>query len=304
LQDFLKLSDLSEKEIAGLIDFGINLKYMQKNNIPHAYLTGKTLGMIFTKASTRTRVSFEVGVRQLGGHAIFLSAHDIQLGRGESIADTARALSRYIDLIMIRTFKQSDVEDLATYATIPVINGLTDYCHPTQALADLMTIKEYKGGLAGKKITFIGDGNNVANSLIVGSIKSGMKFSIACPAGYEPDKSTVEWAKRSGRFEMTPDVKKAAEGADVLYTDVWVSMGEEAEMEARRKAFQGYQINGTTLSYAKPDAIVQHCLPAHKGEEITNEIFEEHASEIFEEAENRLHIHKAIMAMVMGVKGV
>lgn len=304
MKDFLKLQDLSEDEIKALVDFGINLKYMQKNNIPHAYLKGKTLAMIFTKASTRTRVSFEVGIRQLGGHAIFLSAHDMQLGRGESVADTARALSRYIDLIMIRTYKHSDVEELAEFATVPVINGLTDYCHPTQALADLMTIKEYKGKLEGVKLCFIGDGNNVANSLIVGGIKAGMKVSLACPEGYYPDAAIMEWAKKSGRFEISPDIKAMTKDSDVLYTDVWVSMGEEAEAEERRKIFKDYQINKEVLSYAKPDAIVQHCLPAHKGEEITYDVFEEHSGEIFEEAENRLHIHKAIMAMVMGVKGV
>lgn len=304
MKDFLKLQDLTAEEIIGLVDFGINLKYMQKNNIPHAYLKGKTLGMIFTKASTRTRVSFEVGIRQLGGHAIFLSSHDMQLGRGESVADTARALSRYIDLIMIRTYKHSDVEELAAYASIPVINGLTDYCHPTQALADLMTIKEYKGKLEGVKLCFIGDGNNVANSLIVGGIKSGMKVSIACPNGYNPDKKITDWAYASGNFEMSEDIGAMAKDADVLYTDVWVSMGDEDEAEARRKAFKDYQINQKTLAYAKRDAIVQHCLPAHKGEEIDAEVFEAHSAEIFEEAENRLHIHKAIMAMVMGVKGV
>ncbi|MFA5450358.1 MAG: ornithine carbamoyltransferase [Clostridia bacterium] len=304
MQDFLKLQDLTDAEIIGLVDFGINLKYMQKNNIPHAYLKGKTLGMIFSKASTRTRVSFEVGIRQLGGHAIFLSANDMQLGRGESVADTARALSRYIDLIMIRTGKHSDIEELADFASIPVINGLTSYCHPTQALADLMTIKEYKGKLEGIKLCYIGDGNNVANSLIVGGIKAGMTVNVACPKGYEPDADIVKWALESGRFEIGEEIAYLAKNADVIYTDVWVSMGDEKETEIRKKVFKDYQVNDKILSYAKDDAIVQHCLPAHKGEEITSEVFEAHSAEIFEEAENRLHMHKAIMATVMGVRGV
>ena len=255
--------------------------------------------MIFQKSSTRTRVSFEVGMYELGGNALFLSNRDLQIGRGEPVQDTARVLSRYLDCIMIRTFAQQEVEDLAKYGSIPVINGLTDYCHPCQVLADLMTIRERKGAFKGLKMCFIGDGNNMANSLMVGAIKTGMSFSIACPDGYEPDAQLMSWAKENGSFTMTTDVLKAAEDADVIYTDVWASMGQEEEKAKREKAFAGYQVNEAVMAAAHSDAMVLHCLPAHRGEEITAEVFEAHADEIFEEAENRLHAQKAVLCKVM-----
>ncbi|MDR0696782.1 MAG: ornithine carbamoyltransferase [Christensenellaceae bacterium] len=295
MDDFLKLQDLYSSQLIALIDLGLELKNKLKNKISHEYLKNKVMGMIFTKSSTRTRVAFETGMIQLGGNAIFLSSQDIQLGRGESIADTARVLDRYLDLIMIRTFKQSDVEDLAKFASIPVINGLTDYCHPSQVVADLMTFKEYKGNLNGKKLCYIGDGNNVANSLIVGCIKCGVAISLACPENYQPDPILIAWAKHTGNIEITDNVKVAARNADALYTDVWASMGQESESETRKKIFKDYQINNDVLKYANKDAIVLHCLPAHKGEEIAEDTFEAHAKEIFDEAENRLHAHKAIM---------
>ncbi len=299
MNHLLKLSDLSADEIIGILNLADQLKYEKKHGIPHPRLSGKTLAMIFTKSSTRTRVSFETGMYQLGGHALFLSGRDIQLGRGEPIRDTARVLSRYCDGIMIRTFAQSDVEELAQYGSIPVINGLTDYAHPCQVLADLMTIREHKGSLRGLKFCFVGDGNNMANSLIVGCLKVGMEVSIACPDDYRPDAKIMEWANATGRFTVTSDIPAAARDADVLYTDVWASMGQEDEAAVRRAAFAGYQINGDVMSAAHADAMVQHCLPAHRGEEITEEVFEAHAEEIFDEAENRLHAQKAVMALLM-----
>lgn len=299
MKHLLKLSDLSSKEILNILNLADQLKYEKKNGIEHKRLKGKTLGMIFTKSSTRTRVSFETGMYQLGGNALFLSGNDLQLGRGEPIKDTARVLSRYLDGIMIRTFKQSDVEELATYSSIPVINGLTDYCHPCQVLADLMTVREYKGTFKGLKLCFVGDGNNMANSLIVGCVKLGIKISIACPDGYTPDSETVKYGLSTGLLEVTSDVLKAAEFADVLYTDVWASMGQEDEAKIRAKAFSGYQVNDRVMSAAKKDAIVLHCLPAHRGEEITEEVLELHAEEIFDEAENRLHAQKAVLVTLM-----
>ncbi len=299
MKHLLKLSDLTGGEILDILNLGDQLKFDQKNGIEHKYLEGKTLGMIFTKASTRTRVSFEVGMYQLGGKALFLSGNELQLGRGEPIADTARVLSRYLDGIMIRTFKQSDVEDLAKFGSIPIINGLTDYCHPCQVLADLMTIREYKGTLKGLKLAFIGDGNNMANSLIVGCIKVGMSVSIACPKDYKPDEKIVEWGFKTGMLTVTENVVEAISDSDVVYTDVWASMGQEQEKNERNKAFIGYQINEKNMAYAHPDAIVMHCLPAHREEEITTEIFEKHSKEIFDEAENRLHAQKAVMVKLM-----
>ena len=292
--------DLSQAEIADILNLADQLKYEKKNGIEHHLLKGKTLGMIFQKSSTRTRVSFEVGMADLGGHALFLSSRDLQIGRGEPVQDTARVLSRYLDGIMIRTYAQEEVEDLAKYGSIPIINGLTDYCHPCQVLADLMTIREHKGILKGKKLCYIGDGNNMTNSLIVGGIKMGMEVSVACPKGYEPDAEIMAWAKENGKFTCTTDVKEAAKDADVLYTDVWASMGQESEAEERKKIFAGYQINADVMSVAKKDAMVLHCLPAHREEEITAEVFEAHASEIFEEAENRLHAQKAVLVMCLG----
>ena len=299
MKHLLKLSDLSEKEIVEILNLADQLKYEKKNGIKHHLLKGKTLGLIFEKSSTRTRVSFEVGMYDLGGNALFLSSRDLQIGRGEPVQDTARVLSRYLDGIMIRTFAQSEVEDLAKYGSIPIINGLTDYCHPCQVLADLMTIREHKGVLAGRKMCYIGDGNNMTNSIIVGCIKMGMEVSVACPKGYEPDADIMAWAKETGKFTCTDDVLEAAKNADVLYTDVWASMGQEAEAEERKKIFKGYQINADVMAVAKSDAMVMHCLPAHRGEEITEDVLEAHADEIFDEAENRLHAQKAVLVKCM-----
>lgn len=300
MKHLLKLMDLSAKEITGILNLADQLKFEKKNGIEHHHLKGKTLGMIFEKSSTRTRVSFEVGMCDLGGTALFLSSRDLQIGRGEPVQDTARVLSRYLDGIMIRTFEQKEVEDLATYGSIPIINGLTDYCHPCQVLADLMTIREYKGAIAGNKLCYIGDGNNMTNSLIVGGIKMGMEVSVACPKGYEPDAEIMAWAKENGKFTCTDDVLESATGADVLYTDVWASMGQEAEAEARKRIFKGYQINAKVMEVANKGAMVLHCLPAHREEEITAEVFEAHAQEIFDEAENRLHAQKAVLVKCLG----
>ena len=299
MKHLLKLSDLSEKEIVEILNLADQLKYEKKNGIEHHLLKGKTLGRLVEKSSTRTRVSFEVGMYDLGGNALFLSSRDLQIGRGEPVQDTARVLSRYLDGIMIRTFAQSEVEDLAKYGSIPIINGLTDYCHPCQVLADLMTIREHKGVLAGRKMCYIGDGNNMTNSIIVGCIKMGMEVSVACPKGYEPDADIMAWAKENGKFTCTDDVFEAAKDADVLYTDVWASMGQEAEAEERKKIFKGYQINADVMAVAKSDAMVMHCLPAHRGEEITEDVLEAHADEIFDEAENRLHAQKAVLVKCM-----
>ena len=295
MKHLLKLMDLTEKDIIEILNTADQLKYEKKNGITHHILKGKTLGMIFEKSSTRTRVSFEVGMYDLGGTALFLSSRDLQIGRGEPVQDTARVLSRYLDGIMIRTFDQEEVESLARCGTIPVINGLTDYCHPCQVLADLMTIREHKGGLKGNKLCYVGDGNNMTNSLIVGGIKMGMSVSVACPKGYEPDAEIMKWASENGNFVCTDNVLQAAKDADVLYTDVWASMGQEAEAEERKKIFAGYQINSDVMAVAHADAMVLHCLPAHRGEEITDEVLEAHADEIFDEAENRLHAQKAVL---------
>ena len=301
MKHLLKMLDLSKEEILDILNLADQLKYENKNGIEHHILKGKTLGMIFQKSSTRTRVSFETGMYQLGGQALFLSNRDLQIGRGEPVQDTARVLSRYLDGIMIRTFEQKEVEDLAKYGSIPVINGLTDFCHPCQVLADLMTIREFKGRFEGLKMCYIGDGNNMANSLVVGGLKVGMEVSIACPKDYQPAAEVLEFAKGYGdKFSMTDVPLEAAKDADVLFTDVWTSMGEEAETEKRKIAFKGYQINDDIMAVAKADAMVQHCLPAHREEEITEKVFEAHANEIFEEAENRLHAQKAVMVKVMG----
>ncbi len=302
MKHLLKLMDWTTKEITEILNLADQLKFEKKNGIPHHYLKGKTLGMIFSKSSTRTRVSFEVGMYDLGGNALFLSARDLQIGRGEPVEDTARVLSRYLDGIMIRTFEQKEVEDLAKHGSIPIINGLTDYCHPCQVLADLMTIREYKGACQGNKLCYIGDGNNMTNSLIVGGIKMGMEVAVACPKGYEPDAEIMAWAKENGKFTCTDDVMEAAKDADVLYTDVWASMGQEGEAEQRKKAFAGYQINAEVMKVAHKDAMVMHCLPAHREEEITAEVFEAHANEIFDEAENRLHAQKAVLVKCMDGK--
>ncbi len=296
----LKLMDFSEQEITDILNLADQLKYEKKHGIEHHHLKGKTLGMIFQKSSTRTRVSFEVGMYDLGGSALFLSSRDLQIGRGEPVEDTARVLSGYLDGIMIRTFEQAEVEALAEYGSIPIINGLTDYCHPCQVLADLMTFREFKGNFAGKKMCYIGDGNNMANSLIVGGIKMGMEVAVACPEGYTPDAEIMKWAEENGKFTCTDNILEAAKDADVLYTDVWASMGQEDEKAEREKVFRGYQINDSVMAVAKPDAMVQHCLPAHREEEITGAVFEAHAEEIFAEAENRLHAQKAVLVKLMG----
>lgn len=300
MKHLLKLLDMDKSEILSVLNLADQLKFNQKHHIPHRHLEGKTLGMIFQKSSTRTRVSFETGMYQLGGQALFLSSNDLQIGRGEPVQDTARVLSRYLDGIMIRTFAQQEVEDLAKYGSIPIINGLTDFAHPCQVLADLMTIREYKGAFDSLKICYIGDGNNMANSLTVGCLKTGMKVSLGCPKGYEPDKTVLDFAKEYGdKFVLTDDIFEAAKDADVLYTDVWASMGQESEREKRAKIFAGYQINDKLMQVAKSDAMVMHCLPAHRGEEISEEVFEAHP-EIFDEAENRLHAQKAVLVKLMG----
>ena len=299
-KDLLKLLDLTSEDIIQILDTADTLKDLRKRGIEHPFLAGKTLAMIFEKSSTRTRVSFETGIYQLGGNGIYLSDKDSQIGRSEPVEDTARVLSRYCDGIMIRTFAQEEVETLAKYATIPVINGLTDFCHPCQVLADLQTIREHKGKLEGLKLCYIGDGNNMANSLIVGGLKCGMKVSIGCPDAYRPDPEVLSFAEAyPGQLQVTSDILTAARDADVLYTDVWASMGQEGEAKERQKIFAGYQINDAVMAVAHTDAMVLHCLPAHRGEEITAEVFEAHADEIFDEAENRLHAQKAVMYLLM-----
>jgi len=303
-RDFISLHDFSQDELSYMLDVARELKVDQKTGRSQPVLQGKTLGMIFTKSSTRTRVSFEVGIYQLGGHGLFLSGRDIQLGRGETISDTARVLSRMVDGIMIRTYSHQEVLDLAKFATIPIINGLTDLLHPCQVLADMMTIQEHKGRLAGLKLAYIGDGNNMAHSLMFGGAKMGLHVVIASPPGYKPDPAVVAMAQadakaNGGLVEVINDPLEAVKGADVLYTDVWASMGQEGEAEARKTAFEGYQINSDTLKIANQSAIVLHCLPAHRGEEITEDVIEGVQSVVFDEAENRLHAQKAIMALVM-----
>ncbi|AFQ42357.1 ornithine carbamoyltransferase [Desulfosporosinus meridiei] len=303
-RDFISLHDFSQDELSFILDVAKDIKADQKAGRPHPILQGKTLGMVFTKSSTRTRVSFEVGMYQLGGHALFLSGRDIQLGRGEPISDTARVLSRMVDGIMIRTFSHQEVLELAEFSSIPIINGLTDLLHPCQVLADLMTIQEHKGRLAGLKLAYVGDGNNMAHSLMFGGAKMGLHVVIAAPQGYKPDSGIIALAQadakaNGGLVEVVDDPAEAVKGADVLYTDVWASMGQEAESKVRMAAFQGYQINSDSLKLANQSAIVLHCLPAHRGEEITEDVIEGPQSVVFDEAENRLHAQKAVMALVM-----
>ncbi len=300
MKHLLSLLSTTPQEIEELLNLADQLKYENKHGIKHHRLKGQTLGMIFQKSSTRTRVSFETGMYQLGGQALFLSSRDLQIGRGEPVEDTARVLSRYLDGIMIRTFAQSEVEALAKYGSIPIINGLTDFCHPCQVLADLLTVREHKGHLDGLKLCYIGDGNNMANSLIVGGLKTGMRVAVACPEGYDPDKQVLDFANAYQGFQLYRDPLEAAAGADVIFTDVWASMGQEDEAAARRRVFEGvYQVNKPLLAAANPGCMVQHCLPAHRGEEITADVFEAHADEIFDEAENRLHAQKAVMVTLM-----
>lgn len=304
-KDLLSIHDLTSAEVNQILDLAKELKAKQKAGIEHHLLKGKTLGMIFQKSSTRTRVSFEVGMYQLGGSALFLSGQDLQIGRGEPIKDTARVMSRYLDGVMIRTFNHADVEEFAKYADIPVINGLTDLLHPCQVLTDLLTIQEHKREeLKGLKLAYVGDGNNMVHSLMYACAKVGMHFAVATPQGYEPNDEVtakaIEDAKATGgSITVTNDRFAAVKDADVVYTDVWASMGQEAEHDARVKIFKDYQINAELMQAAKADAMVMHCLPAHRGEEISEEILEQHADEIFDEAENRLHVQKAIMALTM-----
>ena len=300
MKHLLKLQDLNKDDILDILNLADQLKYENKHGIEHHHLKGKTLGMIFQKSSTRTRVSFETGMYQLGGQALFLSNRDLQIGRGEPVQDTARVLSRYLDGIMIRTFEQKEVEDLAEYGSIPIINGLTDYCHPCQVLADLMTIREHKKSFDGLKFCYIGDGNNMANSLIIGAITMGMECAIACPDEYKPDAQVIKWAEENGKFMCSSNILACAKDADVLYTDVWASMGQEEEKAQREVIFKDYQINDEVMAVAKDNAMVLHCLPAHREEEITAKVFEEHANEIFDEAENRLHAQKSVLVKLLG----
>ncbi len=303
-KDLLCIHDLSTEEALLILDVAKKLKKMQKMGVPHEFCKGKTLAMMFSKASTRTRVSFETGFHQLGGHAIYLNDRDSQIGRGEPIRDTARVLSRMVDGIMIRTFSHDSVIELAEYASIPVINGLTDLLHPCQALTDLLTIEEQLGSLKGRKLVYVGDGNNMAHSLMYACAKVGMDMVCASPKGYQPDpmvlKQAQEDAVQTGcTISVEEDIAKAVKGADVLYTDVWTSMGQEAEREIRLKALHDYQINSELLKAANPGAIVLHCLPAHRGEEITEEVLEGPQSLVWDQAENRLHTQKAIMVLLM-----
>lgn len=304
-RDFLSLKDYTQEEIVYLLDLADFLKAKVKTNQPYEVLKGKTLGLIFEKSSTRTRVSFEVGMVQLGGYPLFLSSNDLQMGRGEPIKDTARVLSRYLDGVMIRTYNHSDVEELAAYASIPIINGLTDALHPCQVLADLQTIREHKGhNLKGMKLAYIGDGNNMAHSLMIGGAKMGMDIYVASPNEYTPDGQWVDIAKEiaaetGGKIILTNDIHEASKKADVLYADVWASMGQEQEAKDRRAALEKYQINDALLKKADKDVIVMHCLPAHRGEEITEEVLEGEHSVVFDEAENRLHAQKAVLASII-----
>ena len=301
MKHLLKMLDLSTDEIIDILNLADQLKYERKHGIPHPRLKGKSLGMIFQKASTRTRVSFETGMYQLGGNPLFLSSNDLQIGRGEPTQDTARVMSRMLDGIMIRTFEQKEVEMLAEYGSIPIVNGLTDLCHPCQVMADLLTIREHKGKLEGLTMCYIGDGNNMANSLIVGGLKTGMNVQIACPEGYRPNPIVMDFAAQyPDKFSITDDPMTAAKDADVVITDCWTSMGQEEEKKIREKAFAGYQVNKELMGVAKADAMVLHCLPAYREQEITTEVFEAHANEIFDEAENRLHAQKAVLVKLLG----
>ena len=300
MKHLLKLQDFSRNQINEILNLADQLKFEKKNGMSHPLLAGKTLGMVFEKASIRTRISFEAGMYQLGGTALFLSSRDTRTGTDEFMEDTARVLSRYLDGVMIRTFDQKNVEDLASYSTVPVINGLTDYCHPCQVLADLMTIRERKGGFQGLKLAYVGDGNNVANSLIAGGTIMGMEISLGCPDSHRPDADLLAWAQQQGKVTCCPDIHEAVRNADVVYTDVWTSMGHEDEAEQRKAAFAGYCVDADLLELAAKDVMVLHCLPAHRGEEITAEVLEKHADAIFEQAENSLHTQKAVLVKCMG----
>jgi len=305
MKDLISVNDLNNTQIIDIMKHTKSLKRQLKEGLQHHLLQGRTLGMIFTKSSTRTRVSFEVGMYQLGGQAIFLTSNDIQLGRGETIRDTAEVLSRYLDCIMIRTFNHSDVLELAEYASIPVINGLTDLLHPCQILADLFTIYEVKDELKGLKLAYLGDGNNVANSLLLGCSKVGMDITVASPPGYECDKDIISMAIENSKTSdtkviLSKDPKEAASGADVIYTDTWISMGMEEEKENRLDIFLPYQVNKSIFNLAKKDAMFLHCLPAYRGYEVSEEIIDGENSYVLDEAENRMHVQKSIMVMLMG----
>jgi ornithine carbamoyltransferase len=296
-RDFLAIPDFTADELYALLQLAADMKAGRVNGRP---LTGKTIGLIFEKSSTRTRVSFEAGAFQLGGHALFLSSRDIQLGRGEPVRDTARVLSRYVDGLMVRTFGHDRIEELAEFATVPVINGLTDLLHPCQVLADLLTVQENFGqDLKDRRIAWIGDGNNMANSWLNAAFRFGFELRLGCPEGYRPDEKIVERAQTNARILITADPFEAADGAQVINTDVWTSMGQEAEAEARLKAFTGYFVDDRLMGAASPDAIFLHCLPAHRGEEVSDEVIEGPQSRVFDEAENRLHLQKALMATLM-----
>ncbi len=301
-KDLISIYDLTREEIEAILQKARELKEMHHKGPPYHPLEGRTLAMVFEKPSTRTRVSFEVGMYQLGGHALFLNPQDTHLGRGEAIADTARVLSRYADGIMIRTFAQERVEDMARFASIPVINGLSDQLHPCQILSDIFTIEEHRGDYDGLKVAYVGDGNNVANSWINGALRLGFDLWLACPRGYEPDEKILSRAQGEGssRTILTYDPKEAVEGAHVINTDVWASMGQEGERAERIKAFKGYQVNAELIRGAQADVIVMHCLPAHRGEEITDEVMDGPHSVVFDQAENRLHVQKAVLALLMG----
>lgn len=303
-RDFLALLDYTTEELQALLEFAAALKDEQRRGIPHPLLAGKSLAMLFRKASTRTRISFEVGIQQLGGFAIHLPPNELQIGRGETIEDTARVLSRYVDGIIVRTYEQQEIEDLAQHASIPIINGLTDLLHPCQVMADLLTIQERRGELKGLRLVYVGDGNNMAHSLMVGGAKFGMHVCVCTPEGFGPDPEILASAQTcaaetGGSVEVAHDPMEAAVGADILYTDVWVSMGQESEEQDRRKAFAGFCIDDALIQQAKSDVLVMHCMPAHRGEEITAEAFEGPHSVVFDQAENRLHAQKAIMAAIM-----
>ncbi len=306
-RDFLSLADLSADELQALLDFAADLKARQKRREPHRLLEGCTLAMIFEKPSLRTRATFETGMTQLGGHAIDLAREHLQMGVRESVPDVARNLERWVDAIMARVFAHSTLEELARYAHVPVINGLSDYSHPCQILSDLLTIREHKGGLAGRTLAYVGDGNNVCHSLLLGGALAGMHVRVGCPEGYEPLPSVVEQARRLAErngacIELMHDPREAVTGADVVYTDSWVSMGQEAERELRIRVFPPYQVNARLLQYARPDAVVMHCLPAHRGEEITDDVMDGPQSIIFDQAENRLHAQKALLvALIRGI---
>lgn len=302
MKHLLKMSALTPAEVAHILDVADELKAQQKAGGTEPLLKGKSVALMFSKNSTRTRTSFEVGVYQLGGLGNYMNAAtELQSGRGEPLKDTARVLGRYYDCVVWRTYRQRDLEEFAEFAGVPVINGLTDYAHPCQVLADLMTIRERKARLEGLKMCFIGDGNNMVNSLIVGCLKVGMEVSVACPEGYDPHPDVLAFAREAGHgFSLVRDPLEAAAGVDVVFTDVWASMGQEEEAAQRRAAFRGYQVNEALMAVTDPGCMVQHCLPAHRGEEITAEVFEAHAGEIFDEAENRLHAQKAVLCLLMG----